>query len=478
MKRLGCCHRGENARSGRERRAHRRPSDGAGETPDDSHPRCRFLHSAVSLCIHCGVGFRSCWRCRRRGQSTPAKIPNEAKNANDVTSYKPTVAQFLQQTADQLANGTADQQSKAREALKGEALVDGQNKATAAYLNLYAQLLNEQLITLSQNSDMRVRLNAAIVDLSVAQTVNNAQLAPATAAFIGDKTDAVVLWGVKAARWVIPAQLGAFGGKTQLLDAIVAGVQAHPSGYTGGAIAYDAYLALTLDISPPLNKPTGAMMAAVVPAVQKLMELRKQQYLNGIAPSPRAEAYGSSFLSNRLIWTTLPAAQQVALMQDFCDLIGLMAQQAAVANPADLGELATTIAKISSAISVVVDPAGGPIAQKIAPATTLSGRSGVPAIINDVAAVLAAVKTVAQFNNLAAAPIAGGHNAAPPPASAPTTGPITVPGAIPMPPPPPPAAPTTRPRPAPTPTPTPTPTPSGNTNTRPRTNNKAPGYGR
>jgi len=164
----------------------------------------------------------------------------------------------------------------------------------------------------------------------------------------------------------------------------------------------------------------------------------------------------------------------MALMQNFCNLISLMSQQAASANPADRGELASTIAKISSAISIIVDPTNaGPLALKIAPARQLDPHYATPdQITNAVTAVLAAVKSAPQFSTLKDPPQASAHNAAPPPASAPTTGPVVVPGAIPMPPPAP-VTPTTKPHVT---TPTNQPTTPGitNTPTTPNNNTRTP----
>src|SRR5206468_562297 len=82
-----------------------------------------------------------------------------------------------------------------------------------------------------------------------------------------------------------------------------------------------------------------------------------------------------------------------------------------------------------------VDPTNsGSLAQRIAPARQLDNRSPADQITNAVNAVIAAVKTAPQFSGLKDPPQAGGHAAAPPPASAPTTGPVVVPGAIAVPP--------------------------------------------
>ena len=116
----------------------------------------------------------------------------------------------------------------------------GQNVATPAYLDAYAQILNRELLTLKGNPSARVRLNAAIVCALVAQQANNAHLKDAAVMFIQDPSEAVVLWGIKAARWIIPAQLGQVAAQPDLglVNEIVPAVQKHPKGTIGGAPAY------------------------------------------------------------------------------------------------------------------------------------------------------------------------------------------------------------------------------------------------
>ncbi len=406
-------------------------------------------------------------------------VPNDIKSKNDMTADRPQIQKFIELATVQLASGTPEQQSKARDALRSEALLTGQPNASAAYLDAYAQALNTQLLPLAQSSNVHARLNAAIVTYSVALVANNAQLAPSALAFISikdEKAGPEVLWGIKAARWIIPAQIGAFAGQKNLalFDAIIAAVAAHPNGQIGGAIAYEAYEAVTLDIATPTRpKATPAMQIIAAPYVQKLLETRLQMYINGVPPSPRSEPFGSSFLSGKAVWTTLPPATQLKIMQDFCDLVGLMGQQAAQANPGDKTDLALAISSIASAISVLADPPGnGPVTLAIAPATKLNARTAPGDITAAVSAILPAVQLVPQFKGLAATPKIVGHAAAPAPASAPTTNQVVIPGAMPVPVAVPAAPAATRPRPAPTPSATPG---AGNTG-RPSTPPPKPAY--
>ena len=57
------------------------------------------------------------------------------------------------------------------------------------------------------NQSVAVRLNAAIVVARVGEKTASAALQPAVITLLSDKSDAVKLWGLKAAKFVLPAVL-------------------------------------------------------------------------------------------------------------------------------------------------------------------------------------------------------------------------------------------------------------------------------
>src|SRR5437763_1905178 len=80
--------------------------------------------------------------------------------------------------------------------------------SSAADESAYATALNNALLPLFRNPDARVRLDAAIVAGRVAGRIGTPQfLAPAALAAVNDKAEPVVLWGVKAAYYIIPHQM-------------------------------------------------------------------------------------------------------------------------------------------------------------------------------------------------------------------------------------------------------------------------------
>src|SRR5205085_3695620 len=96
---------------------------------------------------------------------------------------------------------------------------------------------------LAGHKSMKVRMNAAIAAAQVAAKVGNDRLAHVSQLFMKDMTEPVALWGVKAARAVIPAAARQTKPAVRLEGDVVATVKAHSE---SGPILEEAYAALTL----------------------------------------------------------------------------------------------------------------------------------------------------------------------------------------------------------------------------------------
>jgi hypothetical protein len=126
-------------------------------------------------------------------------------------------------------------------------------------------------------------------------------------------------------------------------------------------------------------------------------------------------------------------AQQQTTMQLLSDLVALACAQANApkANPGDQGYLLrNVIPNLAASISVAAANAKETgIVQAVAPVAT--PQRGITAATMDqlVKAVHPAIKASKTFAATTPPPSVTGNEAAPPPASAPTTGPIAIPGA-------------------------------------------------
>jgi hypothetical protein len=359
--------------------------------------------------------------------SIPVAVKSLKTNAEFTPDHRAGIQSFVAGAVANLAGTNAGLQTKARNALINEALVNGLPQASATYLDIYAQALNQQLQPLASHESPRVRLNAAIVAAEVARVANNIHLAPTAQAFLNDKSDGIVLWAMKAARWIIPAQLR-FPGQfnKQLADMIVPTVAKHSQGQVAGAIALEAYLAVTIDIFNPAAPPAPEHLKIMAPYVLELLNERLKLYVKGVPPSARGESFGTGFITSPRVVQVLTPQQQAAAMQTIINLIVLAGQQAQPANQGDRFELVLTIQRAASGVSTVA-PA---TAKALAPATQLNPKDATPQQVKAaIEPIVDAVRLVPQFKALKDPPPIQGNEPAPPPASAPTTGNVLIPGA-------------------------------------------------
>jgi len=359
----------------------------------------------------------------------PAGNIDAIRGSSAVAGAAPAITTFINGHVTALTTGNPAAAAAARDKLIDTAGAG----ASPAFLAAYAGLLDTAIAPALQNPSEIVRLNAGIVVARVAERSDNGGLSPATLILLNDKSRNVVLWGVKSARWIIPALLraGPPAGANPMLTAVVKAVGAHGQGAIGGPIVVEAYEALTVDAlsSNPKRRPTPAMVTAVIPFMHQLLQQRVAAYQKGLPPEPGADSRGTLFLVDATVWNLHTPPQRVTSVQAMSDLAGLGAQHAAMATAGDLADLGYMIGLVSKAIAVV--PQNAAIQAQLGPAMKIDARSNAAQIQAAVGAIPAALKTVKEFAALtpppavaAAAPAGnGGGTNQPTTAPATTTGP-------------------------------------------------------
>lgn len=278
------------------------------------------------------------------GQIAPAIKAAAAVSDADRTAIK----QFVTDQANKLASTDPAQQSAARDALLKEVSGDPQ----AAFLDAYAQAINDGMLTLADNPSIRVRLNAAIVLAKVAEKAQaqSLRLKPAVLKFRADKDEAVALWGVKAHKPLVLAQL-----RSQVVpnDPLVAGLPAAIKNNLAAPVVQAAYEALQVDY---LNQKglTEPVYAAAVAAVQDLLAMRAAQYKNGTPDGPLVDTLATGFLVDISVWKAQRQEQRTRTAQLLCDVLAGAASEAAKLPrlTENRDELIETVQAIGKAISV------------------------------------------------------------------------------------------------------------------------------
>lgn len=373
-------------------------------------------HLVLALIVGWGLLVPAAWgQAMRDGDD----LPDSIKTSAAPTTQQVKIEEFVQKQVKRLAGTDTKDQAKARDVLCRNAAVSAAapsgTVANAEFLDLYARLLNTALLPLAGDPRMLVRLNTAIVAEHVAERADNVRLKDLVIKLMQDKCEAVVLWGVKGAKFVVPAivRQGAALATDPLLAELVPAVKRVKA--TRGAIIQEAYAAVVLKT----NIRDAAMIQAVLPRVHELMQIRIEQYAAGVPDEPSAEEAPLLFLTREMVWAVQTPEQRTQSMQRISDLVALAGQQAATRK--DKESLVALIRYAGSAVLVVRDTVKN-ADQKTAlqnaatAANKLDAARPAEVIAQTCTDLTDAIRGAAEFKGVGAPP-----KIAPPPASATTT---------------------------------------------------------
>ena len=252
-----------------------------------------------------------------------------------------------------LTSDDPEKQGRGRDDLAGGVVIaaDPNLQASPVFLDAYAGAVAKALAPLTSHEDMRVRLNAAIANARVAERAGGTRLTDVTIRFMNDKTTAVALWGVKAARALLPAAL-AQGGDSPLLKAFTQVVERV---LTGAAIT-EIYDALSLDIFRANPPPQPAVIKGAVPVMIRVFRVRVDSYGGGSPPpDPAVDNVASEFLSFGRVWQQMTPAQRTEAVQTMADLLSYAGQYAQLMEGADRADLMPIFKRTGAALQVIGD---------------------------------------------------------------------------------------------------------------------------
>jgi hypothetical protein len=279
-------------------------------------------------------------------------LPNVIRTAASAEIFRPQIKTYVNTQVAGLS-GTATAQHAAR-----ESLIDTATAAptpSASFMDVYADELNQALLALADSPDVRVRLNAAVANAEVAQRAGNARLAPVTAKFMADKAEAIAMWGLKAARFIIPVQLSvpAVMRQPNLLPLVIGVVKTHPD---SAPVVEEAYLALTLNGSPGAQQhPSPDIIAELTPKLLELLAYRATLYGDTAAADPAAEDEALVFLTRTAIWHVQTPPTQQQIMDDIYALAVGISKFATQPEAVDHEELINQLKRIGRAFQVIAD---------------------------------------------------------------------------------------------------------------------------
>jgi hypothetical protein len=340
--------------------------------------------------------------------------PSESlKTATSITDAERQALQgwIRQQVAD-LSGTDPAKRSAAKDALLAQANGPSGQPASPTYLDAYANALNTELAPLAAHNDLQIRLIAGIVAAQVAAKADNTQLMPVTLTLMGDKSEAVAYWGVRAAKHVLPAVLRnpLFQKNNKLQPMIVSTVKSHLSGALSGPIVAEGYGALTL-LLLDTNKP-DPNLRLVVGDMLDLFRARLELYKRAtVPPEPIAERTPTGFLIHPAVWPAQTTKEQrVAAMQAMSDLIALASQHAQTADPQQRDALSLLIQQTAKSIWVGADglksdaAASQAIKDAVTPATAVGPQTPPPEMLNRVNSIFPVLSAHPELKGLTPPP--------------------------------------------------------------------------
>jgi hypothetical protein len=335
-----------------------------------------------------------------------ATLPMEIRTTTNGDSAKPVLQAFLDKQVAQLASSVPSQQSLAREAIAAE-VVQPVNPTdpplSPVFLDLYAGILNDGLKPLESNPDPRVRLNVAIVAAKVAEKASNDKLAPVVTDLLSDQSEGVVLWSIKACKFLLPQILAnaVSAPNNPLLPAFVKSVEQHSK---SGPIVHAAYDALRADSTTVAPAAWNQVVPVLVTTAQTLLENRIAQYHAGIPPQPSADAVATTFLTDTTIWPVQSKDQQQRSVQDIADLMSVAAQRWDNANTTQRQDLALVVKQAGGAIWVVGKDSDNSDLQHAEEQLKVTPSAPSSELVAQLEVLRIAIKNVPDFADLKAAP--------------------------------------------------------------------------
>jgi hypothetical protein len=306
-------------------------------------PRILTMIRWLALCIF-ALG---CLWCRSvlADDTAPVVDPpirNAWKEADDASQYRDPIKASIQTEVAKLCKTTDDATAGpaitgARQWLINERRLAGSNAdaTTSSYLDVYSDELNKAFVAALGQADLSVnaRVNIGIVCEMVTKDAQTDNMLGTALALMKDKSDAVVLWGQRAALNLMRLTLNGGNVKPedcdQLRDAIIEAVRSHPSPPLGAIIAYEAYWGLNPENFPHANPLPVAGMKCLIQANLGVQEARLQLYKSGTPDQPEVDTHPSEFLLDSKYWPLMSKDEHLRAMQCASDLIAYAGERAA-----------------------------------------------------------------------------------------------------------------------------------------------------
>jgi hypothetical protein len=302
-----------------------------------------LIHHRQSCCILAAVIVVCGWSAAAQAQLPGPVVQAPVLGPGEIGQIDAFVDRELAKLTSNNLPADLPKISSARNTLYHQAEAQG---ATPNFLIRYAESLNKKLLDLlkkPRGKDPRVRLNAAIVTARIANKVQNSSLAGVTQVLLRDDSEAVALWGLQAAKVVVPLLLNPNPATQPDVApnpalAVSLGqevVQAATKHGSNPAVIEEAYRTLLLNSAlggavgiDYLKGINSDSLRTFLPLPIAMLEARIKQYDTDVPPQPVADWWCCKlFLVNPVVWKAATPAQQEQIKQVMLALLKGAAKQ-------------------------------------------------------------------------------------------------------------------------------------------------------
>ncbi len=263
------------------------------------------------------------------------------------------INRFVKQHMDALGDKEPAKVRDARERLVRE-VRSGMNPAGRAYEVAYTSAINTETVAiLDGGANLRAKLNAAIVVARVAEASRAVRLEAAITKLLQNQEEALQLWGMKAAKAVMPELIKA-NVHQKLFECMRSVIEKHPT----GAMTQEAYDAFTRTGDNPQTQVVIDPRLVVEPLLA-LAQVRLGEWAKGVPNEPAVDRSPFMFLTQKGIWDMiLKPVQRTRTMQAIWDGIVLCAYHAdSTVGPArgEVAELCRGLTEVLGAAAMVMN---------------------------------------------------------------------------------------------------------------------------
>jgi hypothetical protein len=330
----------------------------------------------------------------------PAQSLRFDPTAADVSAQLPAIDEHVAVAMAELAGTDRVASVKARDRLVAPLRATGASEPSANFLDAYARVVASRFDETLAKTDVHARVNLAIAVSRVAERTRSPRLVPAVTRLLKDESTAIVLWGLRAASPLVPAN--AATPEAPLVNLVVETTTRFPESGPIVSEAYSALIPASLDI-PEFRD--AAIVSRLVSALHQILENRLAGYGAGSIPEPSADGKGMRFVTDFRVWAVVSPDQRIASIQYLAQLLaGVNAKLTEIirdgggarTDAQEFRQMLQTLGGSANVLGKVLAGQGGPGAAELSSAGErlgrLTGASPAAQITRDVNALLDALR--------------------------------------------------------------------------------------